>query len=530
MQLSRRMFLALSATFTIAACGEDDTAVDSDTSPGTTPDPAPTEAPADTTTTTTTATSTTSTTVPEVELADDPFLFGVGSGDPDASSVVLWTRLAGELPTDGIDVTWTFEPEDGSETIVGTTTTSPAVGGSVHALAELPGPGSFTFSAGGWESPVGRTAPIDPATAEFRFATASCQNYQSGRWAAHRDIADWQPDLVVFLGDFMYEGSATELGEGVIRLHDPGEPMDLDAYRRRYATYLSDPQLQASRGAAPWLVIWDDHEVENDYAGLSSEDRVPEAEFAARRAQAYQAWWENTPTRLPPPVELVDDPTARYEIYRGLDVGSLLRISALDGRQFRDDQVSDAILETGPPAAGWDDPDRSMLGAEQEAWVVDRFATTTSTWNCLAQQTVLADARLGEVGAILNYDQWDGYAAARQRLLDAAPGNFVVVTGDIHLAGVAELGPADDRLGVEFITTAISSTANVDPELAPVLLALPNIFDGELVFRGYTRHTVTPAAWSAEFRQVVDVSDADSEVRTWKTFTVDADSTTITPA
>ena len=132
-----------------------------------------------------------------------------------------------------------------------------------------------------------------------------------------------------------------------------------------------------------------------------------------------------------------------------------------------------------------------MLGAEQEAWIADRFATSTTIWNCLAQQTVLSDTRIGEVGAILNYDQWDGYHPARERLLAGAPPNFVTLTGDIHLAGVAEIGPIGDPLGIEFITTAISSTANVDPALAEVVLSIPSIVDGELVSRGYTRHTVT---------------------------------------
>ena len=529
MQLSRRRFLALTATLTVAACSSDGSSEPPPSDPVDSTPPDPTTTPPTTASTTTTTTTTTSATVPEpeVELDDDPFVYGVGSGDPDTDSVVLWTRLRGELPDDGIEVAWTFTPDDGSEPVTGTELTGAAQGGSVHAVATVAGPGTFHFEAGGWTSPEGRTHPVDPRTEELRIASASCQNYESGFYAAHGDIAEWRPDLVVFLGDFIYEGSSTELGEGVVRLHDPGEPTTLDGYRTRYATYLLDPQLQASRAAAPWLANWDDHEVENNYAGLSPQDESESGDFAVRRAQAYQAWWENTPTRLPAP-DLADDPTAPFRIYRGIDVGGLVRISALDGRQFRDDQLSDATLDPGPPVEGADDPNRSMLGAEQEAWAIDRFQTSTATWNCLAQQTVMGDVTLPDTGAILNYDQWDGYAAARDRLLAAAPPNFVTLTGDIHLAGVGQLGPVEARVGVEFVTTGISSGQNVAPELTDLVKSIPAIVDAELTYRGYTRHTVTPTTWTSEYRQVVDVADPDSEVRTWKSFRVDAGSPAVT--
>lgn len=528
MQLSRRRFLALSASLSLGACASDDgdEQLTADTSPAptdppTSPNPSSGTSSSTTTSTSSTADPTTTDAPADVQLDDDPFVFGVASGDPDDGSVVIWTRLAGPLPPEGIDVDWHYTFSDGSGAAEGTTRTDAERGGSVHVVVEAAGPGVFGFAAGGWKSPAGTTAPIDPTTSEIRIAAASCQNYESGFYAAHRDIAEWQPDLVVFLGDFIYEGFSPALSDTVVRLHEPFEPMDLDGYRARYAQYLRDPQLQASRAAAPWLAIWDDHEVENNYAGLVSEDAVDTMEFAVRRAQAYQAWWENTPTRLPPP-DLDGDPTQPYPIHRGLDVGELLRISALDGRQFRDDQLSDVILDAGPPVDGWNDPARSMLGAEQEAWAIDRFATTTATWNCLAQQTVFGDTRLGEVGAILNYDQWDGYAAARDRLLAAAPPNFVTITGDIHLAGVGEIFDADTTLGIEFVTTGISSGQNVDPALVDVVKSIPAIVDAELEFRGYTRHTINSDAWRAEYRQVADIGDPDSPVRTWKTFEVPA--------
>lgn len=554
--MSRRRFLALSATFAVGACsdggdvftaqrtGSSSTTSTAPPTTAATPRTTPTVTDAPTTTgSTTTSTTTTTATEPETDvddvvLASDPFVFGVASGDPDDRAVVLWTRLADDVASaavtadavtsDGaIAVDWIFVGDSGGESR-GTTTTDASLGFSLHVLVPTTEAGSFSFSVGGFHSPVGRTAPVDPTVREFRIAAGSCQNYQTGHYAAHRDIAEWGPDLVVWLGDFIYEGGQIRADDPRrVRSHEGPEPMDLAAYRARYATYLSDPLLQRSRAAAPWLVIWDDHEVENDYAGLVSQNEGEDpAVFAERRAQAYQAWWENTPTRLDPPSSRasIDEP---FVIHRGLDVGDLVRISALDGRQFRSAPVSREILDPGPPAEGWDDPQRTMLGDAQEAWISDRFRTSTAVWNCLANQTVLSDTRLPATGAILDYDQWDGYHPARERLLAEAPANLVTITGDIHLAMVGELGPIGAPVGVEFVSTAISSPPNIDPGLTDVFLSLPPVVDANLSARGYTRHTITPDSWTAEFRQVAQIAAPDSEVSTWKTFRVEPGSPSV---
>jgi alkaline phosphatase D len=460
-------------------------------------------------------------------LEADPFTFGVASGDPDATSVVLWTRLAGDLPDEGLPVSWFANDAAGTEVASGVFTTGEALGGTVHVVAEIDQPVTYGFTAGGWESTLGSTAALI-ATNELRVVSASCQHYEAGFYAAHRDIAEWAPDLVLFLGDFIYEGDASPVTDGRVRAHEGPEPKTLDAYRARYAPYLSAPHLQATRAAAPWMCIWDDHEVENNYAGIVPQDTTEADAFAARRAVGYQVWWENTPTRLPPP-----NGEADYVIYRGVDVAAtdgtdLVRVSALDGRQFRDDQVCDLTLDTGPPCDGWDDPDRTMLGSEQEAWVAERFASSSARWNCLAQQTVLLDFRFPGTGAILNYDQWDGYSPARDRLLADAPNVLIVLTGDIHLGGVGLLGPADARSGIEFICTSISSTANVPPEFAEVVNGFDTVFAAELTKRGCIRHTITPDAWTAEYRIVDDIADADSAVSTWKTFRVDHGTSAVT--
>ena len=292
--------------------------------------------------------------------------------------------------------------------------------------------------------------------------------------------------------------------------------MDLAGYRARYATYLTDPHLQAARAACPWVVIWDDHEVENNYAGLTPNDPAEPAAFAARRAAAYQAWWEHQPVRLAAPVE-----GQPFPIHRGLAWGELADLIALDGRQFRSDQVCDEIppLTIEPACADAALPDRTMLGTEQEAWLGDRLAASTATWPTLVQQTVMTDLRIDDI--VLNFDQWDGYDPARQRLLAqaaAATDRLIVLTGDIHLAGVGVL----PGVGVEFVTTSLASAANVPVELEATLAQFANVRGAEIAHRGYTRHVVTPERWTAEYRIVDNIADPASPVSTWQTFAVDA--------
>ena len=520
----------MSATVIVGCTSDSNGAaeVSSDSDLNTTPSDAATSNPTTSLSATSPSSTSTAPTTPESVapvLAADPFTLGVASGDPDDTSVVLWTRLTGELPDEGIDVTWEIEGLDGSPLGDGVARADASTGGSVHVVADVSEPIMYRFRVDGYQSPEGRAAPIDDVDS-IRIASATCQHYETGFYAAHRDIAEWAPDLVLFLGDFIYEDAANPIGDGRVRSHEGAEPIDLDGYRARYATYLVDEHLQASRAACPWLVIWDDHEVENDYAALHPQDPADESAFPARRALAYQAWWEHTPTRLPAP----DPAAADYPIYRSVDFGDLLTISALDGRQYRSNQVCDATLDVGPPCPGWDDPTRTMLGAEQEAWLADRFASTTSRWNCVAQQTVMTDLRFVGTGGILNYDQWDGYAPARDRVLSGAPRDLIVLTGDIHLAGVGLLGDPTGTAptGVEFVTTSISSAGIVPADFQQVLAGYANVVDAELTKRGYTRHTVTADAWTAEYRTVDDVTDPGSAVSTWKSFLVEHGSPGVT--
>jgi alkaline phosphatase D len=435
---------------------------------------------------------------------------------------VLWTRLLGtprEPLTDEVDVVWEVAADEtfSELTSSGTVPARVAEGHSVHVTVELDGPAWYRFRAAGWTSQVGRVAPTpgDGDQPTLRIAATNCQHFETGFYAAHRDAAEWQPDLVMFLGDFIYENAPQPVGPDRVRSHEGGgEATDVAGYRARYAQYLSDPQLQASRAACPWLVIWDDHEVDNNYAGLVPEHTAEAGGFAARRAAAYQVWWEHMPVRLPPP-----HGRRPYRINRRVRWGTLADVILLDGRQYRSDQAcGDAVFNTDPPCPEAADPSRTILGPTQEDWLGEAFSNPTGTWTVVGQQTVLSNFRLPN-GAILNYDQWDGYGPARDRLLAQAARaeRVVVLTGDIHLAAVGTL----PGVGVEFVTASISSQNNIDPVLAPALAAFNDIVAAEIGHRGYTRHTITEDEWTAEYRMVDDVLSADSLVATWRSFRVD---------
>lgn len=529
--ISRRTFLASAAAIAVAACsdGGDDNAADVSTSTtGTAGDASSSTSPG------------TTSPVPSADLPGDPFTLGVASGDPDATSVVLWTRLApdplngGGMPDSDIDVLWEVSASEAFDAIAasGIATAHAEHAHSLHVVAAVdPGSWYYRFRVGDYTSPVGRTviAPADGSVDRARFAAASCQHYETGQYAAHRDIAEQQPDFVMWLGDYIYEYAGPADGQASDRVHLGPEITDLASYRNRYARYKSDPHLQAAHAACPWFVIWDDHEVENNYAGLVPEDGTAdgadEAMFRARRFAGYQAWWEHQPVRLDPPT----DETAEYRIYRDFQWGDLLELAMLDGRQYRSDQAcGDVALNLSPACAENADPSRTMLGDDQEQWLLDTLAASPATWNVVGNQVVMADATFN--GAVLNYDQWDGYPAARARLMqefaDRSIENLVVLTGDIHLAAVAHLRAGDPatrvNVGVEFVTTSISSEGLVGNELTDVLRSFPDLVDAELAHRGYVLHTVDRDLWTADYRIVTNVSDADSEVTTFSLYEVAA--------
>lgn len=514
--LSRRMFLALGATVVVAACSSSEEGKSSGSTEVASTAPA-------------------TSLVPPSDLPSDPFTLGVASGDPDTESVVLWTRLAidalngGAMPDEDIDVLWEMSTTESFDeiTIAGIATASPQYGHSIHVIAapaNVTGLLHYRFRLGDYTSPIGTTrlSPSSDSLEPVKIASASCQNWTAGFYTAYHDMAELAPDLVLFLGDYIYEGGTGSLADGDVRLHNSDEIRDLVAYRNRYGLYKSDPLLQAAHQMCPWVVTWDDHEVENNYANLTPEDPADNAGHTARRAAAYQAWWEHMPVRFDPPID------ENLAIYRQFSWGSLVNMLVLDTRQYRDDQAcNDAVLQTTPACDDALLPERSLLGAEQEAWVAANIRGVDKVWNVLANQTVMTDIRLG--AAVLNFDQWDGYAPDRDRVLtditQQGVENLIVLTGDIHLSGVGQLTTTANpttAVGIEFVATSISSGGNVPPETQGLLQALPNIIDAEASHRGYILHTITPETWTAQYRIVDNAKVENSGVSDWKTFSVTA--------
>jgi alkaline phosphatase D len=379
------------------------------------------------------------------QLASDPFTLGVASGSPRADSVVLWTRLhaagpfgASTLPDTAITVRWELAHDERFTRIAarGQAQALPDLAHSVHV--EAAGLSSdrayfYRFMVGGrdndWVSPVGRTRTLpaaDAAVARWRLAYASCQRWEHGHYAAWRHLVADAPDAVAFLGDYIYEYPGAL---NAVRSHGDGWTLTLPDYRRRYALHKSDAALQAAHAACPWFVIWDDHEVQNDYAGLAPGDSGPAVpDFAARRAAAYQAFYEHMPLRASVLTRALAGLAsgAEMRIHGQVRLGRLGSLSLLDARQHKDPLVctrggkpGSAWVDPGT-CASWGDPARTMLGAAQEQWLAEALRSNAAGgWNLIAQTSVLGprDFRRGAGQSLWN-DGWDGYAAARQRLID----------------------------------------------------------------------------------------------------------------
>jgi alkaline phosphatase D len=468
--------------------------------------------------------------------------------------VVLWTRLApdplngGGMGPDDVTVDWEVFQDEGLTRPVrrGRARARARGAHTVHVTVDGLAPDRwywYRFGALGERSRVGRTRTMPDRGAladRVRFALCSCQDYQNGYWAAYRDIAEQDVDLVVHVGDYIYEYAPNPTA---VRQHTGGETMTLADYRNRYALYRLDPDLQEAHARYPFLVTWDDHEVENNHAGDRSEEPgVGPEEFRARRAQAYQAYYEHLPL-----ARSTKPRGADMTLYRQLDFGRLASFFMLDGRQFRTPQPCGSQLVV-PECPGTYDPDGSFLGAKQERWLLKRLGRSTARWNVLAQQVMMMrgdlGAAIGSATPFFNPDAWDGYQVQRRRILDFLAreriGNPIVLTGDIHSAWVADLkpdflDPASPVVATEFVCTSISSSFPetfvplIEANLGPTSRN-PHIKFFEGRHRGYTLCEVTPGQWRADFRIVDTLTDPSSTVRTAASWVVDAGTPGVRPA
>lgn len=472
-------------------------------------------------------------------LTKDPFTVGVASGDPATDGALIWTRLVPDLsqpdfglPSTPIDVRWEVATDSQMRKIVasGNVAATPELNHSVRVDVKglLPGREYFyRFHAGGATSIVGRTrtAPAPDAPADkFRFAFASCQSYEPGFYTAHRDMAEADVELVVFLGDYIYEHHNTQIE--TVRRADIPDVITLEQYRHHYAQYKMDPDLMACHAAHPWIVTPDDHEVENNWAGDHSEHHSPAA-LIARRTAAYQAYYENMPLRA-----LCTPHGSHMQLFRTVQYGRLAQFSVLDTRQFRSPQpCGDKRVVNCEERY---DAGRTMMGAEQERWLMRSLLKSPAQWNVIANQVIFAQGvEPTPDGPVFPSDDWDGYVAERQKLTDfmaeTNPRNPFIITGDAHRTNVANIPkeynkPNSPIVASEVCGTSITSGADgvmTNPGDRRIMDANPHIVYRNHK-RGYVICEATDKRMTSTLRIVDQVSVKDSKVKTTASFGVDS--------
>jgi alkaline phosphatase D len=479
-------------------------------------------------------------------IAHNPFTLGVASGSPSVDGFVLWTRLMGAaggepLPNAPIEVRWELATDAQFKRIVqsGAAIALPDFAHSVHI--EVAGLAAsklrywYRFMVVDAVSNVGRTRTLPPlaSTERLTLALASCQNYEHGYFGAYRHMAQEDLDCVVFVGDYIYEYGITP---NRVRQHNSATCTTLDAYRARYALYKSDPDLQLAHAACPWIVTWDDHEVANDYANDRGESSRG-AEFLARRAAAYRAYWEHQPLRR------AQMPMGEHaQLYRRYAWGQTANLHMLDARQYRDHQVctppdqggSRTIYDkTCPERLG---PKWSLLGAQQEAWLDQGMQRSTAAFDIVGQQSIMAQMRMTtprapEPQAAEGFwnDSWDGYPAARRRALAAwgAKKNVLSLGGDVHATYINDLqadfdDPASPVLATEIVGTSISSPSWPQAVTERVMRNNPHMKFGKSDQRGYTVLEVDASAVTVRLRVIDNARVTEPVISTAASFVVEA--------
>ncbi|MFJ2702804.1 alkaline phosphatase D family protein [Streptomyces sp. NPDC087428] len=489
-------------------------------------------------------------------IGEDPFTLGVASGDPLPDSVLLWTRLAPRpyepdsgLPRARVEVLWELARDERFTRVVrrGSATAHPEFHHSVHVEVKGLDAGRvlyYRFRAGKWTSPVGRTrtAPANGArNSRLRLAAVSCQAYHDGYFTAYKHLAQEDVDVVFHLGDYLYEYAVSATGgsrnytDRTLPALFNRETATLEDYRLRYALYKSDPDLRAAHAAHPFVVTWDDHETENNYAGDTPENDVPPEEFLIRRAAAYRAYWENQPLRAP---QRPTGPDMR--LYRRLQFGRLAQFDILDTRQYRSDQAYGDGWQTPGPES--EDPARTLTGAAQERWLIDGWRHSRATWNVVPQQVTFAQRRDVPTDAFkLSMDSWDGYPASRDRILKGAEAagvaNLMVLTGDVHVGYAFDLkrdfdDPSSRTVGTEIVATSVTSGKDGSEKPANwnnLMRANPHLkfYNGR---RGYAVITLQERQARADYRTVAAVTTPGSPVTTAASLVTEVGNQGLTPA
>jgi alkaline phosphatase D len=452
----------------------------------------------------------------------NPFTLGVASGQPRPDSVVLWTRL---VPHEQAETTWNTDAGCavryelfGDEALrqplrSGEAMAWPSRGHSVHVTVDGLAPGRpywYRFTCGNAVSPVGRTCTAPPAranVARLRIALASCQHWEQGFFAAHREIAQREVDFVLFVGDYIYEGSNPAYTAQTGRTHGSSTPHTLAQYRARHALYKSDADLQAAHAAHPWIVTLDDHEVVNDYADDRDPAWTEPAHFLQRRAAAYRAYFEHMPLAAPP-----QGPAMR--IHDRFAWGRLADLWTLDTRQHRSHHAcADPQRDVGrsvTACAELQDDSRTMLGAAQEHWLAQGLRGATARWKLLGNPTQISATGIETPEGRQTWtDGWDGYPAARQRLLqgiaDAKVANVVSLGGDVHRHAAANLRlrpneTASPIVASELIGGSLTSRGASQAAMARMRRDNPDVLHARGDERGWALLDITANALHCEMR------------------------------
>jgi alkaline phosphatase D len=481
-------------------------------------------------------------------ITENPFTLGVASGDPLPGSVLLWTRLApapyqpdGGLPAERVTVHWELARDEHFRRPVrrGAAHAHPEFHHTVHVEVDHLEPGRvfyYRFRVGRWISETGRTRTAPAAREQvsaLTLAAVSCQAYHDGYFTAYGHLAAEDVDVVFHLGDYLYEYAVNSVGGN--RNHTDRtlpalfnrETVTLEDYRLRYALYKTDPDLRAAHAAHPFVVTWDDHETENNYADDIPENDVPPEEFLLRRASAYRAYWENQPLRRPQRPEGPD-----MRLYRRLVWGDLAQFDILDTRQYRTNQAQgDGARVPGPEV---DDPARTMTGETQERWLLDGWQASRALWNVVPQQVVFSQRKFDLTSpSRVSMDAWDGYRASRRRVLDGARAagveNLMILTGDVHVGYAFDVkedfdDPASRTVGTEIVATSVSSGRDGTERPAnwqTYLTANPHLrfYDGR---RGYVTVGLGRERARADFRTVPYVTRPGAPVTTAASFVTEA--------
>jgi len=479
----------------------------------------------------------------------NPFGLGVASGSPSSSSVVLWTRLYDEgifgsnLPNENIPLKWEVSTDKEFKAMVqqGQSLAVAGLAHSVHTEVTNLAPNTwfyYRFLIGPYTSEVGKTRTFAEPTSNgqktLKFAFASCQHFEHGYFNAYTHMVQENPDLILFLGDYIYEYAP---GRSGIRLHSGSWCLSLSDYRKRYEQYKLEPELQLAHAACPWIFTWDDHEVQNDYAGLSSGSFGPFTNFAKRRANAYQAYYEHMPLKSSFLIEGLEGLRSGSELrlYENYQFGTLANITMLDTRQYRDKQACNPNSQDGSATVSMSsceelqDASRTLLGEKQETWLDHQFKNSAAqTWNIIGQSTLFgARVYATAEGKKVWNDGWDGYPVARkkltQQLINHQVSNPVIVGGDVHEYWVGYLkedysNAQSKVLGVEFCGTSI--TSNDGKNTASRQRANPHFIYAEGLRRGYCIAELHEESMTVQLRAVKDITTRSTEIETLAIFRV----------